>query len=279
MNFVLGDRPTLVDFETATSTPAFTQAPDPPGELEGTLTYIAPEQTGRMNRGVDRRADLYALGATFYEMLTGAPPFSARDPLELLHAHVARRAHTPAVVNASVPTAVSNIVVKLLSKMPEWRYQSADALKMDLNEARARWRSAGKIESFELGRHDVPYGLLIDGSLYGREQAEASCGAPSSASRPAARRSCSSRGPVASASRPSSTPSGSGPPTARGSRARAISSRATSPTPRSSTRSGASSARRCKAPQTGPRRCVRCSDRRSCRTRACSPSASPSCGS
>ena len=76
MNFVVGDHPTLVDFESATATPAFTQAPDPPGELQGTLAYIAPEQTGRMNRGVDRRADLYALGATFYEMLTGAPPFS-----------------------------------------------------------------------------------------------------------------------------------------------------------------------------------------------------------
>jgi predicted ATPase/signal transduction histidine kinase/PAS domain-containing protein len=171
MNFVVGERPTLVDFETATATPAFAQAPCAPGELEGTLGYIAPEQTGRMNRGVDRRADLYALGATFYEMLTGAPPFSARDPLELLHAHVARRPHTPAVVNASVPTVLSNIVVKLLSKMPEWRYQSADALKTDLDEARARWRSTGKIETFELGLGDVPYGLLIAGHLYGREKA------------------------------------------------------------------------------------------------------------
>ena len=96
-----------------------------------------------MNRRVDRRADLYALGATFYEMLTGAPPFSARDPLELVHAHVARRPHTPAVVNASVPTVLSDIVVKLLSKMPEWRYQSADALQVDLEEARRRWRSSG----------------------------------------------------------------------------------------------------------------------------------------
>ena len=148
MNFVLGEHLTLVDFETATATPAFTTAPRPPGELEGTLTYIAPEQTGRMNRDVDRRADLYALGATFYEMLTGAPPFSARDRVELLHAHVARRPHTPAVVNASVPTVLSNIVVKLLSKMPEWRYQSADALEVDLEEARRRWRSTGKIESF-----------------------------------------------------------------------------------------------------------------------------------
>jgi PAS domain S-box-containing protein len=173
MNFVVGEHPTLVDFETATAAPAFTAAPRAPGELEGTLTYIAPEQTGRMNRGVDRRADLYALGATFYEMLTGAPPFSARDPLELLHAHVARRAHTPAVVNAKVPTVLSNMVVKLLSKMPEWRYQSADSLQADLEEARRRWQSTGRIEGFELGLHDVPYGLLIAGNLYGREEAEA----------------------------------------------------------------------------------------------------------
>jgi predicted ATPase/signal transduction histidine kinase/PAS domain-containing protein len=173
MNFVVGDHPTLVDFESATATPAFTQAPDPPGELQGTLAYIAPEQTGRMNRGVDRRADLYALGATFYEMLTGAPPFSAREPLELLHAHVARRPHTPAVVNAGVPTVLSNIVVKLLSKMPEWRYQSAEALKVDLDEARTRWRSSGTIDGFELGLHDAPYGLLISGHLYGREQPQA----------------------------------------------------------------------------------------------------------
>jgi PAS domain S-box-containing protein len=169
-NFVLGDRPTLVDFETATTTPAFTQAPSLPGELEGTLAYIAPEQTGRMNRRVDRRADLYALGATFYEMLTGAPPFSCRDPLELLHAHAARRPHTPAVVNVRVPTVLSNIVVKLLSKMPEWRYQSADALRADLDEARRRWRSTGGIPSFELGLHDVPYGVLVGDELYGRDR-------------------------------------------------------------------------------------------------------------
>jgi PAS domain S-box-containing protein len=172
MNFVVGEHPTLVDFETATAAPAFTQAPDPPGELKGTLAYIAPEQTGRMNRGVDRRADLYALGATFYEMLTGSPPFSVRDPLELVHAHVARRPHTPAVVNAGVPTVLSNIVVKLLSKMPEWRYQSADALEVDLLQARARWRSAGTIDGFELGLHDVPYGVLISGHLYGRDKAQ-----------------------------------------------------------------------------------------------------------
>jgi PAS domain S-box-containing protein len=169
-NFVVGERPTLVDFDAATAAPAFAQAPAPPGELRGTLAYIAPEQTGRMSRGVDRRADLYALGATFYEMLTGGPPFSVRDPMELLHAHVARRPHAPAVVSSGVPTVLSSMVVKLLSKMPEWRYQSAEALEVDLREAHARWLSTGRIDPFELGLHDAPYGLLISGHLYGREK-------------------------------------------------------------------------------------------------------------
>jgi PAS domain S-box-containing protein len=172
MNFVVAERPVLVDFETATSTPAFTETPSAPSELAGTVAYIAPEQTGRMNRGVDHRADLYALGATFYEMLTGAPPFASRDPLDVLRAHIARRPSTPAVVNANVPTVLSDIVVKLLSKMPEWRYQTANALKIDLEEARRQWRLTGRIQQFELGRHDVPYGLLLGGNLYGRENAE-----------------------------------------------------------------------------------------------------------
>jgi PAS domain S-box-containing protein len=169
-NFVIGEFPTLIDFETATATPTFSQTASAPGELEGTLSYIAPEQTGRMNRSVDHRADLYALGATFYEMLTGAPPFSTFDPIELLHAHVARRPHAPAVVNTAVPTALSNIVIKLLSKMPEWRYQTADALKHDLEEARLQWQQHGEIQPFELGRRDVPYGLLLGRNLYGRDK-------------------------------------------------------------------------------------------------------------
>jgi PAS domain S-box-containing protein len=168
MNFVIGERPVLVDFETATSMPAFVEGPAAVGKLEGTLTYIAP---GRMNRRVDCRADLYALGATFYEMLTGAPPFPSRDPLELVHAHLARCPPAPAVVNESVPRGLSDIVVKLLSKMPEWRYQTAHALRLDLEEAARRWRRAGEVPSFELGRHDVPYGLLLGGKLYGREHA------------------------------------------------------------------------------------------------------------
>lgn len=167
-NFVLGDRPTLVDFEAATTIPAFT--PRASGQLEATLAYIAPEQTGRMGHLVDRRADLYSLGATFYEMLTGAPPFRFDEPLELVHAHVARPPHPPAVVDSAVPTQLSNIVLKLLSKMPEWRYQTAAALAGDLQEAARQWRARGTIRPFELGRDDLPYGFSPRGQLYGREE-------------------------------------------------------------------------------------------------------------
>jgi PAS domain S-box-containing protein len=172
-NIVIADPPTkitIVDFESATAVPAFAERPGMPGALEGTLAYMAPEQTGRMRRLVDRRADLYALGAVYYEMLTGQPPFRARDPLELVHAHAARPPHAPAVVNSAVPTLVSDIVVKLLAKMPEWRYQSAAALAADLEEARRQWREHGQITGFELGRRDLPYELFLESeTLYGRD--------------------------------------------------------------------------------------------------------------
>ncbi|HEY8209484.1 MAG TPA: AAA family ATPase [Myxococcaceae bacterium] len=173
-NFVL-DEPraavTLVDFGSATAVPAFAKVPGVPGAFEGTLPYMAPEQTGRMKRLVDRRADLYGLGATFYAMLTGQPPFTSRDPLELVHAHAAQAPHPPAVVNPKVPTVLSDIVVKLLAKMPEWRYQTAAALAADLEEARRQRRERGEIAHFELGRRDLPYGLFLQGDkLYGREE-------------------------------------------------------------------------------------------------------------
>ena len=163
-------RITLVDFETATVVPAFAELPGVPGELEGTLAYMAPEQSGRTKRLVDRRADLYALGATFYEMLTGQLPFPATDPLELLQAHAARAPYPPAIINAAVPTVVSDMVMKLLAKMPEWRYQTAAALAADLVEARRRYRERNEIAPFALGRAEVPYGFVITSEkLYGRD--------------------------------------------------------------------------------------------------------------
>jgi PAS domain S-box-containing protein len=175
-NFVLDEtsrRLTLVDFESATMVPAFAERPGTPGKLEGTLAYMAPEQTGRLRRLVDRRADLYSLGATFYALLTGLPPFSSLDPLELVHAHAARAPYPPAVVRSDVPTVISDLVIKLLSKAPEWRYQTAEALAADLEDARAQRQTRGRIDLFELGRRDLPYGLFLEtDKLYGRDRDE-----------------------------------------------------------------------------------------------------------
>lgn len=170
-NFVLGQTPndvTLIDFETATTLPALQQVSDIAQELSVTLAYCAPEQTGRMQRLVDCRADLYALGPTFYEMLTGAPPFTSIDPLELVHAHMAREPYAPTVLNPGVPQAVGAIVLKLLAKAPERRYQTAEALRLDLEEARRQWLTLGQVTPFELGSRDLPLGILLSSTLHGR---------------------------------------------------------------------------------------------------------------
>ncbi|MCY1022511.1 ATP-binding sensor histidine kinase [Pyxidicoccus sp. MSG2] len=156
-------RLTLIDFGTATKATGLV------GASEGTLSYIAPEQTGRMNRLVDLRADLYALGATFYEMLTGVPPFVSADPVELIHAHLARPPVPPDQLNPAVPKVLSDIVLKLLAKMPEKRYQSAEALDLDLREAWRQWKDSGAIAPFALAWHDLARELVISNKLYGRE--------------------------------------------------------------------------------------------------------------
>src|SRR5215831_15424850 len=108
------------------------QSPRPPETIAGTLAYMAPEQTGRMNRSIDSRSDLYALGVTFYQMLTGALPFIAVDPMEWVHCHLARRPLSPAERLKDIPDAVSAIVMKLLAKRAEDRYQTAAGLERDL---------------------------------------------------------------------------------------------------------------------------------------------------
>jgi predicted ATPase/signal transduction histidine kinase len=140
------------------------------GHVEGPLRYVSPEQTGRTGRSVDSRADLYSLGATFYEMLTGSPPFTTEDPVELVHAHLARRPRPPHEVNATVPLALSRIVLKLLEKEPEERYQTAEAVSADLREAQAQSARSGTIVPFPLASHDVPRELAIPDKLYGRTQ-------------------------------------------------------------------------------------------------------------
>lgn len=158
----------LIDFGIATRLLQEVPAAGPPGTLEGTLAYMAPEQTGRMNRAIDPRSDLYSLGVTLYEMLTGGLPFAATDPADLVHSHIARRPPSPHEV-AGVPRAVSDVVMKLLAKAAEDRYQRAGGLAADLRECLDRLDARGHIEPFVLGRHDVGDGLLIPQKLYGRD--------------------------------------------------------------------------------------------------------------
>lgn len=141
-----------------------------PGKLEGTLAYISPEQTGRMNRAIDYRTDFYSLGITYYELLTESPPFSAGDPMEMVHNHIAVQPRSPSEVRPEVPRVVSDIVMRLLSKNAEDRYQSAAGLKADIDECLRQFKvNNGKIEPFELGRNDRATKFQIPQKLYGRE--------------------------------------------------------------------------------------------------------------
>jgi serine/threonine protein kinase len=146
------------------------QSPDPPESIAGTLAYMAPEQTGRMNRSVDSRSDLYSLGVAFYQMLTGALPFTASDPMEWVHCHIARRPMPPREQVETVPTAISQIIMKLLAKTAEERYQTAAGVEHDLRRCLSEWERRGRIEPFGLGDHDIPDRLLIPEKLYGRER-------------------------------------------------------------------------------------------------------------
>ncbi|HEY4012083.1 MAG TPA: protein kinase [Polyangiaceae bacterium] len=161
---------TLCDFAIATTLPTRVMESPNPNQLEGTLPYMSPEQTGRTGRHVDWRADLYSLGATFYEMLTGGPPFVGRDAAALAHAQIARLPQQPHEINAQVPLTLSRIVLKLLEKDPEQRYQSATALVEDLREAKKQWLQSGTIEPFPLASREVPRGLSIPEKLYGRDE-------------------------------------------------------------------------------------------------------------
>lgn len=140
-----------------------------PNVLEGTLPYISPEQTGRMNRSVDYRADFYSLGITFYEALIGWVPFQSSDPMELLHCHIAKPPAVPAELNPSVPKPISDIVMKLLAKTAEERYQSAGGLRADLEQCLIRWQHDSAIADFPLATADVPQRFQIPQKLYGRD--------------------------------------------------------------------------------------------------------------
>jgi predicted ATPase len=145
------------------------QGADPPEVIVGTFAYMAPEQTGRMNRSVDSRSDLYSLGVTLYRMLTGVLPFTATDPMEWIHCHVARKPSPPTQHIPDLPAPISAIVMKLLEKTAEQRYQTAAGLEADLGACLAQYESLGRIEPFDLGAHDASGQLHIPEKLYGRE--------------------------------------------------------------------------------------------------------------
>ncbi len=140
-----------------------------PHLLEGTLAYLSPEQTGRMNRLLDYRTDFYSLGITFYELLTGNLPFRANDVLELVHCHIAKQPPAPHVINAEIPKPVSEIVLKLMAKNAEDRYQSAWGIKADLETCFRLFSETGRIDQIQLGWQDVSGQFQISQKLYGRE--------------------------------------------------------------------------------------------------------------
>jgi PAS domain S-box-containing protein len=137
---------------------------------KGPLAYMSPEQSGRMNRTVDYRTDFYSLGVVFYEMLTGRVPFEATDAMELVHAHLARTPVAPCTINHAIPRAVSDIVLKLLAKAPEARYQSAQGIKADLSLCLQQLQDHGKVQEFQLARQDRADRFLIPEKLYGRDK-------------------------------------------------------------------------------------------------------------
>jgi len=159
----------IIDFGIATQLSRENPTLKNPNVLEGTLAYMSPEQTGRMNRALDYRTDLYSLGVTFYEWFTQSLPFETTDAMELVHCHIAKQPTSPNQINSSIPLVISNIIMKLLEKTAEARYQSAWGVKADLAQCLQQWQTSGAIEVFPLARFDVSEQFHIPQQLYGRE--------------------------------------------------------------------------------------------------------------
>ncbi|MEM9219348.1 MAG: AAA family ATPase [Cyanobacteria bacterium P01_F01_bin.150] len=159
----------LIDFSIASLLPKEIQAIQCPGELEGSLAYLAPEQTGRMNRAIDYRTDFYALGVTLYELLTGQLPFESNDSMELIHCHIAQHPVAIEQINPEVPAMVAAIAHKLMAKNAEDRYQSALGLKYDLEQCLTQEQNPTTLTEFILGQRDLSDRFIIPQKLYGRE--------------------------------------------------------------------------------------------------------------
>ncbi|TAG91503.1 MAG: GAF domain-containing protein [Oscillatoriales cyanobacterium] len=159
----------LIDFSISSLLPRENQEIQNPNVLEGTLAYMSPEQTGRMNRGIDYRTDFYSLGVTFYQLLTGQLPFNSTDPMELVHCHIARMQIPPINLVPAMGMMVNKIIIKLMAKTPESRYQSASGLRYDLEKCWRQWQENGKISEFALGNRDICDRFIIPEKLYGRE--------------------------------------------------------------------------------------------------------------
>jgi histidine kinase len=161
---------TLIDFSIASKVNYKSQGFNHPSILEGNLAYMSPEQTGRVNRYIDHRTDLYSLGITLYELFTSQLPFHSDDPMELVHLHIAKKPVPPHILNPKLPQALSNIILKLLAKNAEDRYQSAYGLKSDLVRCLLSYNETSTIENFSPGENDFSANFQIPQKLYGRDK-------------------------------------------------------------------------------------------------------------
>ena len=160
----------LIDFGISTTLSREISTFRNPNVLEGTLAYISPEQTGRMNRAIDYRTDFYSLGVTFYELLTGQLPFPSNDVLELVHCHIAKQPTPPQELKPEIPAIISALLLKLMAKNAEERYLSAYRIKADLEDCLRQWQTKGQIDAFVIDQHNVSDQFQIPQKLYGREQ-------------------------------------------------------------------------------------------------------------
>ncbi len=159
----------VIDFGLALTQQQLANQPILDSVFQGTLAYMAPEQTGRVNKKVDSRTDLYSLGATLYELFTHKPPFLSDNELELIHAHIAKLPKAPVDIDSFVPDIVSKIIVKLLSKSAEDRYQTAYGVSHDLLTCLQRLDQSGTCTPFELAQRDKPHQIIFSNKFYGRQ--------------------------------------------------------------------------------------------------------------